>query len=151
MPLWKWRARRATKPIRDEHRAATEELARGSEEWLRWWRKTGERELRCILVTAWDPIGVSEAPEAWGEYDDYVPALALRLRDAPDEDPAIEQVVEYLNRVERDSMQTLNKQRERSNRLLADTLVAWHEWSFVQGGHPPSWLADERADRPSPE
>jgi hypothetical protein len=43
--LWKWRARRATKPIRDEHKAATEQLARGSEEWSGWWEATGEREL----------------------------------------------------------------------------------------------------------
>jgi hypothetical protein len=137
---WKWRARRAVKPLRDEHRAATEALGRGSEEWLRWWRTTGERELQCILMTAWDPIGVSEAPEAWGEYDNYVPAVAVRLRDARDDDAAIEEVVDYLNHVERDFMQTLNKQHERSNRFLADTLVAWHEWSFRNGGGPPGGI-----------
>jgi hypothetical protein len=136
MPLWRWRAHRATKPIRDEHSAATEALAHGSEEWLSWWRATGERELTCILMTAWDPVGVSDVPDAWDEYEHYVPGVAYRLRDAPDEDAAIEQVADYLNHVERDFMGELTDERRRSNGYLAATLVAWHEWSFRYGGRP---------------
>ncbi len=34
-----------------------------------------QRELRCILMTAWDPIRVGDAAEAWDEYDEYRPAL----------------------------------------------------------------------------
>jgi hypothetical protein len=143
MPLWKWRARRATKPIRDEHRAATHRVESGSEEWLRWWRANGERELTCILMTAWDPVGASDVPDAWDEYESYVPAVAYRLRDAPDEHAAIEQVAEYLDHVERDFMGGLTDERRRSNGYLAGTLVAWHEWSFHHGGSPPhTWLPE---------
>jgi hypothetical protein len=93
-------------------------LARGSEEWLGWWRTTGERELRCILMTAWDPVGAGDAPEAWDEYDSYAPVVAHRLRDATHE-------------------------RRRQNGYLARALVAWHEWSFQHGGRSPhTWLPD---------
>ena len=51
--------------IRRELAATTEAVNRGGEEWLGWWRRTGERELRCIVMTAWDPIGVRDVAEAW--------------------------------------------------------------------------------------
>jgi hypothetical protein len=41
------------------------------EEWRAWWGRHGERELRCIFMTAWDPIGAGFEPNAWDEYDDY--------------------------------------------------------------------------------
>jgi hypothetical protein len=129
--LWRRRARSATKPLRDEHEAVLGQVSRGTEDWLRWWRATGERELSCILMTAWDPIGVSDAVEAWGEYENYVPGVAYRLRDAPDDEAAAQHVAEYLNHVERDWMGTLNEQHERANGSLGETLVAWHEWSSV--------------------
>jgi hypothetical protein len=81
-------------------------------------------------MTAWDPIGVSDAPEAWGEYDDYAPGLAHRLRDAAHIDEAIDQVAEYLDYVEREWMETLTADHSRKNRSFAETLVAWHEWSY---------------------
>lgn len=97
--LWRWRARRAIRPMVAEQQAAMEQLGRGPDDWLRWWRATGERELQCILMTAWDPIGVNDAPEAWDEYDDYVPGVADRLRDARDFDDAATGVADYLNHV----------------------------------------------------
>jgi hypothetical protein len=137
MLLWRWRARRAIKPIVDEHKAALEQVAHGPDDWLRWWRAIGEPQLRCILMTAWDPIGVSDAPEAWDEYDDYVPGVAYRLRDAKDEDAATERVADYLNHIERDFMDGLPEERARANGYIAAALVAWHEWSFRRGGRPP--------------
>ena len=94
-------------------------------------------------MTAWDPVGASDAPEAWDEYESYAPGVAQRLRDAPSEDAAIEQVAEYLNHVERDFM-GLTSERRRSNTYLAGSLVAWHEWSFVHGARPPhTWFPEK--------
>jgi hypothetical protein len=143
MLLWKWRARRAVKPIIDEHKAASEKVNRGPDDWVQWWRATGERELRCILMAAWDPVGVGDAPEAWDEYDDYAPGVAHRLRDATDSDEAIEQVAEHLNHIERDFMDGLTEERRRANVYLAASLVAWHEWSFRRDGRPPHEWIDE--------
>lgn len=137
MMLWKWRARRAIKPLLEEAEADSEQVDRGTEEWLRWWRGGGERELRCILMTAWDPIGVSDAVEAWDEYDGYVPGVGHRLRDTTDADEAAERVEEYLNHVERDFMENLTDKRRQANGYLAESLVAWYEWSFEHGGRPP--------------
>ena len=142
--LWKWRARRAFKPLLDEHEAALAQVNRGADDWVRWWEVRGERELRCILMTAWDPVGVGDAPEAWDEYDMYAPAVAHRLRDATDDDDeGIECVTEYLNHVERDFMGDLTEERRRANGYLAMDLVAWHEWSYRQEGRPPrEWIDD---------
>lgn len=131
--LSRWRTRRSIKPLLEEAEADSEQVDRGTEEWLRWWRGAGERELHCILMTAWDPIGVSDAVEAWGEYDDYAPGVANRLRDAADADEAAGSVAEYLNHIERDFMGGLTGKRRQANAYLAETLAAWHEWSFKQG------------------
>jgi hypothetical protein len=124
-------------PIREECEAALEQVERGSEDWLRWWRANGQRELTCILMTAWDPVGVGDVPDGWDEYEHYVPGVAYRLRDAPDDEAAVEQVSHYLNHVERDFMKTLDDRRARTNGYLAMSLVGWHEWSFHSGGRPP--------------
>ena len=142
--MWRWRARRALKPLVREHEADLAQVNRGSEEWRRWWQATGERELRCILMTAWDPVGSGDAPEAWDEYDSYAPGVAHRLRDAANADDARERVADYLDHVERDFMEFLTEERSRANRFLADSLVAWHEWSFERGGRPPhEWLPED--------
>lgn len=143
MLLWKWRVRRAIKPLVDEQRAEQDLVERGVDEWVRWWRLTGERELRCILMTAWDPIGVGDAPEAWDEYESYAPGLARRLRDATGPDDGATAVAEYLNHIERDFMENLTEERRRANGYLADSLVAWHEWSFTRGGRAPQDWIDE--------
>lgn len=31
-----------------------------------------QKEIRTVLLQEWDPIGVSETPEAWDEYDSYI-------------------------------------------------------------------------------
>jgi len=87
MWLSRWRARRGARPITEEEKVGGERLERGAEEeWRRWWEATGERELRCILMMAWDPVGAGDAPEAWDEYDSYLPSVAERLQGGTDPD-----------------------------------------------------------------
>ena len=49
--------------------------------WVKWWRRVGEGELRALVMSDWDPIGVSDSPEAADEYDAYLGRIARRLRD----------------------------------------------------------------------
>jgi hypothetical protein len=135
--LWRLHARRVTGPIGVERKAAREEIERGPGDWLAWWKARGERELRCILMTAWDPIGVGDAAEAWDEYDSYAPGVARRLLEASTPDDAFDSVQAYLNHVESDFMETLSDERAHENGYLAASLVAWHEWSYQQDGRPP--------------
>ena len=46
-----------------------------------WWKREGARGIRAILMDEWDPIGVSEIPEARDEYDTYVGGVGVRLRE----------------------------------------------------------------------
>ena len=103
------------------------------DDWRAWWSRHGERELRCILMTAWDPIGVSSAPNAWDEYDDYAFTIARRLYEASDVTMACEQVAAALDQVEAD-LGYGGGVAARRNRSLALAIVAWHEWSFARGG-----------------
>jgi hypothetical protein len=50
------------------------------EEWHRWWKTSGARELRMLLMASWDPIGVNGNAEASDEYDTYLGPLAEKLR-----------------------------------------------------------------------
>jgi hypothetical protein len=113
-----------------------ERLHRAPDDWPAWWRAGGDRELRCILMTAWDPIGVGDTPEAWDEYEHYAPGIAHRLRDANSRDDGTASVTDYLNHVERDFMGVERDERRRTNFYLAEQLVAWHEWSFKRGADP---------------
>ena len=114
-----------------------------SDEWPRWWEARGERELRCILMTAWDPLSVGAVPEAWDEYDGYAVEVARRLRDSTDSDQAAGRVAEYLDRVERDQMEMETAGHGLELRRLAESLVGWYEWSFRRGGLPPrEWIGE---------
>ena len=135
--LWRLHARRATAPIRLGRRADRQEVERGPEAWRAWWKSYGERELRCILMTAWDPVGAGDAPEAWDEYDSYALGVGRRLLEGSAPGDALASVHEYLNHVERDFMETLSDERARENGYLAASLVAWHEWSYEHDGRPP--------------
>jgi hypothetical protein len=103
------------------------------DEWRAWWDRHGERELRCMLMTAWDPIGVGYEPNAWDEYDDYAFTIARRLYEASNENAAREQVAAVLDDVEAD-LGSSSEASKRKNFRLALAIVAWHEWSFVRGG-----------------
>jgi hypothetical protein len=64
-----------------------------------WWKRSGEGELRRLVMESWDPIGVSGAPQAVDEYDDYLGPIAQRLREGA----SPEQIADYLATV-RESM-----------------------------------------------
>ena len=89
--------------------------------WQEWWRERGERELQCILMTAWDPIGVGDTPEAWGEYETYAPKVARIPRETKDSQEAAAQVAEYLGDVEHHSMEINSGQGRLDNARLAFT------------------------------
>lgn len=138
-----WRLQRAAKPISDEAARSAEALCGAPEDWRAWRSERGERELRCVLMTAWDPVGVGGVPEAWDEYDSYVAAVGQRLREgAADDDDGVERVGAYLQHVVRDFM-ALAPGNAVDDHHRASALVAWHEWSFRRGGRPPKeWIDD---------
>jgi hypothetical protein len=93
-------------------------------------------------MTAWDPIGVGDVAEAWDEYDSYIGDVALRLREAADDDDVAQSVAAYLQHLARDFMGLAAGPSARADDLAA-ALVAWHEWSFLRGGRPPQeWIDD---------
>src|SRR3954467_4798144 len=52
-----------------------------AQEYERWWRERGARELRELLLKEWDPIGIARiADEQLDEYEHYAGQLARRLR-----------------------------------------------------------------------
>src|SRR3954453_13883247 len=61
-----------------------------AQEYERWWRERGDRELRELLLREWDPIGIAKiADEQLAEYEHYAGKLARRLRaGASDEEIA---------------------------------------------------------------
>jgi hypothetical protein len=129
--------------MKDELRQDDQRLKDGSPDWRQWWERHGERELRCILMSAWDPVGAGDTPEAWDEYDGYLSGVAHRLRDATNTDAAEQTIAAYLSYIERDYM-GMAADTSRHNQELAATLVAWHEWSFMRGGRPPrEWRIDD--------
>jgi hypothetical protein len=68
-----------------------------TEELARWWRETGEHELRQILLWRWDPLGLADRfPNTADEYDDYAPGLVQVLRDGGGRD----EVAAYLRGIE---------------------------------------------------
>jgi hypothetical protein len=53
----------------------------------RWWRERGDSELRELLLTEWDPIGISRLADAQlDEYEHYSGQLARRLRAGASEE-----------------------------------------------------------------
>lgn len=87
-----------------------------TEEWHRWWKSRGASGLRSLLMTHWDPIGVSDVPEASDEYDSYMPGLAKMLRDGAD----TEAVAVHLAEIENKWMElpaTPEQTREAANQI----------------------------------
>jgi hypothetical protein len=52
--------------------------------WHLWWKRSGARELRGILMDTWDPIGVLGVAQAADEYDGYLGPIVQRLRAGDD-------------------------------------------------------------------
>ena len=63
--------------------------------WHIWWSVRGESELRALMMSAWDPIGVQDEPAAAGEYDSYVPEVGRLLRDRR----SVDEIARYLTDV----------------------------------------------------
>ncbi len=59
------------------------------------------RELRMLLMTYWDPIGVNGIPGAADEYDSYLGGLAEKLREGAD----AHGVSEYLSEIQTERME----------------------------------------------
>jgi hypothetical protein len=61
-----------------------------AQEYERWWRERGDRELRRLLLEEWDPIGIANlSDEGLDEYEHYAGQIARRLRaGASDEEIA---------------------------------------------------------------
>jgi hypothetical protein len=92
-------------------------------DWHLWWKRTGARELRRILMDEWDPIGVADIPEAADEYDSYLGQIARRLREGA----AADDIAAFLNEAEEETMGLGSSASARSrNAALAVRLRAWH-------------------------
>lgn len=115
-----------------EAAAAKAELDLAPEGWRRWWRESGAAQLRCILMTAWDPIGVSNIVEHWDEYDQYLPGVGNLLRRAPADEPPTDAITDYLEHVEQDFM-GLRLGRRDFNESIAAAIVTWYAWTTGDG------------------
>jgi hypothetical protein len=135
----------APTPFKAEMAEERRRLEAANEAWSVWWHQTGRREARCILMTAWDPINIGDAPQTWSGYDAYTPGIVNRLRDSGDRDAAVREVSGYLDHVERDWIGTFREGQELRNHGLAHKLVAWHHWSFVCHGQDPRNCAYPRS------
>jgi hypothetical protein len=100
-------------------------------DWHMWWKQSGARELRRILMEEWDPIGVRGVSEAADEYDGYLPQVSRRLR----EDATSEEIAAYLTEVEevRMGLGPSPASRER-NQALAARLRAWYSAEMAASG-----------------
>lgn len=84
-------------------------------------------------MTAWDPIGVGDTVEAWGEYASYAPDLARILRETADPEEAATEIAASLTGIERGAMDLGTDESRLANARLAASLVAWYEWSRKKG------------------
>jgi hypothetical protein len=98
-----------------------------SSQWTAWWEHTGENELSTLLMVLWDPINVSDSPEAWSEYDKYAPSLARLVR----EQASVDQIARHLAEVERDRMEYSTPHE--SLRGVAEQLEACCEIHVMEG------------------
>ena len=125
----------------------------GSPGFERWWEIHGRDGLRCLLIGAWDPAGVSYLAHQWDRYDRHLAGVAARLREHAGtedwEEDAAQAVAEHLCDIDRDDADTPGA-RHRDYGDIAGLLVAWYEYSFILGGRvprlaDPNWYGDEQA------
>lgn len=58
-----------------------------AQEYERWWRERGDRELRELLLHEWDPIGIAKlADDPLDEYEHYAGQIVRRLRAGASEE-----------------------------------------------------------------
>jgi hypothetical protein len=90
------------------------------EERHRWWKPHMGTELRALLMTCWDPIGVNDAPEAQSEYDGYLGPLMEMLSKGAD----AQKVARYLANIQTEDMDLPATPEEL--RGAADRIVGWY-------------------------
>ena len=101
-----------------------------ADEFARWWRETGEHELRQLLLWRWDPIGVADYfPNTADEYDGYAPQVVQLLRAGGQADA----IAAHLRDAERESMDGPLTSSERLD-YLGSLIREWYENSLS------SWL-----------
>ena len=88
-------------------------------DWYRWFKHSGGREIRTLLMAEWDPVGVSDVPEAETEYDSYIGLVGDRLRRGG----SIEDVAAVLDDAER---KIGSEPRTGENRRVAALLCDWY-------------------------
>jgi len=59
-----------------------------------------QESIRQVLLRDWDPIGVSDVPEARDEYDAYIGGVYRLLASGASED----EIIEHLHRIESDTI-----------------------------------------------
>ena len=100
-------------------------------DWHMWWKRSGARELRRLLMDEWDPIGVRGVPEAADEYDGYMSPIVSRLR----EDASAEDIAAFLTEVEEERMGLRASAAARSrNEALAEGLRSWYADATAERG-----------------
>jgi len=97
------------------------------EDWHRWWKDNGSRELRDLLLLWWDPVGAYGVPEARSEYDGYTGGIARLLREGARED---ELVAHFAALMPGFGVPV----REERDRAAAARIVSWFEQSMKRTG-----------------
>jgi hypothetical protein len=74
--------------------------------------KERSREIRChirrVLMAGWDPIGVSDVPEAADEYDSYIGGVYELLERGA----SVANICDYLRNIEVDRMEMVDASRQ---------------------------------------
>jgi hypothetical protein len=92
-------------------------------DWHRWWKDTGAREMRALLMERWDPIGVSGFPEAADEYDTYGGHVARMLREGT----ASGAIAAYLADIRANRIGLGSPQISRNEADVAARLIQWYD------------------------
>jgi hypothetical protein len=100
-------------------------------DWPIWWEQRGADGIRRILMSYWDPVGVSNMPQAADEYDTYgrvVGLMLLRRMTAPAIAGYLRQVRTYYMLLgpgviggEEGEERARDRERE-----VVETLIAWY-------------------------
>ncbi len=88
--------------------------------YVNWYRTKDQTrqalsEVCQVLWEKWDPIGVNDMPGAFGEYDDYAPAVCTLLRHGADDT----EIADYLHRSEIGRMGLDASGREHTEMVIA--------------------------------
>ena len=74
-----------------------------------------QNNIRDVLMQKWDPIGVSDVPEAQDEYDVYIGGIYRLLASKAKE----KQIIEHLYKIE-----TINNELKPSKKVLKEVVTA---------------------------